>query len=157
MGPDRLAGTVTNRQSYPLQDAILAFGEQVYQLGTMAPGATVRVELVSGSRKLSGLLNDKRRNYLTNQPWDRDTKLNRADLLLALMFHESERNRSSDQALSNSTLHDLDLTGQLALERPMLVAQVKRPGAQLALDNAPSPPKIDQTTVMRVILPLKRK
>ena len=39
----------------------------------------------------------------------------------------------------------------------MLVARIKRPGAQLVLENAPSPPKIDQTTMLRIILPLKRK
>ena len=41
-------------------------------------------------------------------------------------------------SLGNATLHDLDLTGQLALDRPMLVARIDRPGAQLVLDNAPS-------------------
>ena len=55
VGTDRLAGTVTNRQIVPLEDAILAFGKQVYLLGTLAPGATVRVELTS-DRNLSGLL-----------------------------------------------------------------------------------------------------
>ncbi len=38
----------------------------------------------------------------------------------------------------------------------MLVARIKRPGARLVLDNAPSPPKIDQTTLVRIILPLKK-
>ena len=32
-----------------------------------------------------------------------------------------------------TALHDLDLTGQLALDRPMLVARINRPGAQLVL------------------------
>ena len=58
VGTDRLAGIVTNRQSVPLEDAILAFGKQVYQLGTLAPGATVRVELTR-ERNLSGLLKDR--------------------------------------------------------------------------------------------------
>jgi hypothetical protein len=39
----------------------------------------------------------------------------------------------------------------------MLVARIDRPGARLLLENAPSPPKIDQTTLLRVILPLKKK
>ena len=37
----------------------------------------------------------------------------------------------------------------------MLVARIKRPGAQLVLDNAPSPPKIEQMTLVRIILPLE--
>ena len=38
----------------------------------------------------------------------------------------------------------------------MLVARINRPGARLVLDNAPSPPKIDQLTLVRIILPLSR-
>ena len=57
--------------------------------------------------------------------------------------------------MASNPLHDLDLTGQLALDRPMLVARIDRPAAQLVLGNAPAPPKIDQTTMLRVILPLK--
>jgi len=36
------------------------------------------------------------------------------------------------------------------------VARIKRPGAQLVLENPPSPPRIDQTTMIRIILALKR-
>ena len=76
--------------------------------------------------------------------------------MLAVMFHDSESPIGNDRVLSNEPLHDLDLTGQLALQRPMLVARVKRPGCRLVLDNAPSPPKVDQTTLVRIILPLKK-
>ena len=154
VGTDRLAGTVTNRQAVPLEDAILAFGKQVYLLGTLAPGATVQVELTS-DRNMSGHLKDNLPHYLSNQPWNRDSKIDRADLLLAVMFHDSESNLGSEHALASGPLHDLDLTGQLALQRPMLVARIKRPGARLDLDNVPSPPKIDQLTLVRIILPLK--
>ncbi len=37
----------------------------------------------------------------------------------------------------------------------MLVARVDRPGTRLVLGHAPGPPRIDQTTMLRVILPLK--
>ncbi len=124
-GTDRLAGIVTNRQSVPLEDAILAFGKEVYELGTLAPGATVRVEL-SRERNLSGLLKDKQKNYLTDQPWNRERRIDRADLMLAAMFHDSQSTLSSERALDNDPLHDLDLSGQLALQRPMLVARIKR-------------------------------
>ena len=101
VGKDRLAGTITNRQSYPLEDALLAFGKQVYLLGTLAPGATVKVEL-TGDRNLANLLKDRSADYLSNQPANRDRKINRADLLLALMFHGSEStSRGSEQLLSN--------------------------------------------------------
>jgi hypothetical protein len=156
MGTDRLAGIVTNRQSVAMEDAILAFGKQVYLLGTLAPGASVRVELTS-DRNLSGLLKEKQRNFMSDQPWNRDRQINRADLMLSAMFHDSESTLASDHVLANDPLHDLDLTGLLALKRPMLVARINRPGAQLRLDNVPSPPKMDQLTLVRIILPLKQK
>ncbi len=152
---DRLAGTITNRQNFTLEDALLAFGKQVYMLGNLVPGATVKVELTS-DRFLGNLLKDRASSYISDQPGNQDFKISRANLLLALMFHNSETGRSSEQSLSNVSLHDLDLSAQLALDRPMLVGLVKRPGAQLILENMPGPPKIDQTTMMRIILPLKR-
>ncbi len=155
-GFDRVQGTITNLQTYTLADAVLAFGRQVYQLGDLAPGQTIRVELQS-DRTLSGELKSRESRYMKGELKGPDAILNRADLLLAVMFHESESRRTAgqDQPLGNSTLHDLDLTGQLALQRPMLVARTKRPGAQMAVGNAPNEPKIDQTTLLRVVLPLK--
>jgi hypothetical protein len=156
VGTDRLAGTVTNRLGFPLEDALLAFGKQVYLLGSLAPGATAKVFPGVSDRSLSGLLHDRGANFLPGQSWNRDFNINRGDLLLALLFHESESSRANEQSLSNVALGDLDLTGQLALDRPMLVARIKHPGAQLVLENAPSPPKLDQTTLLRIILPLSR-
>jgi hypothetical protein len=155
LGTDVLSGTVTNRQDIPLEDAILAFGKQVYLLGNLAPGATIRVGPgLNNDRFLSGHLKSKINNYLSDQPWNRENfKINRADLLLAVMFHDSVL--PNEQVLSNSALQDVDLTGQLLLQSPMLVARIQRPGVRLALENAPSPPKIDQLTMVRIILPLK--
>jgi hypothetical protein len=155
VGTERLSGTVTNRQSVPLEDAILAFGKKVYLLGTLEPGATKRVEL-SNDRNLDGHLDSKVNNYLSDQTWNHDKfKINRPDLLTAIMFHDSESAVGNERALSNAPLQNIDLTGQLLLQRPMLVARFQRPGARLALENAPSPPKIDQLTMVRIILPLK--
>ncbi len=152
---DRLAGTLTNRQSFTLEDALLAFGKQVYMLGNLVPGATVKVELTS-DRFLANLLKDRAASYISGQPGNQEFKISRANLLLALMFHNSESTHSSEQSLSNVSLHDLDLSGQLALDRPMLVARINRPGAQLVLENPPGPPRVDQTTMLRIILPLNR-
>ena len=76
--------------------------------------------------------------------------------MLAVMFHDSE-STSGKRAMSPTThFTSLDLTGQLALRRPMLVARINRARRQLVLDNAPSPPKIDQVTLVRLILPLNK-
>lgn len=156
-GFDRLSGTVTNLQTYPLTDAVLAFDKRAYLLGDLAPGQTMRVEL-QPDRSLSGELKAREPKYMSGVATGDGSAatLNRGDLILASMFHEAESRRTGkEQPLGNSVLHDLDLTGQLALQRPMLVARIKRPAAQLAIGNAPDEPKVEQSTILRVILPLK--
>jgi hypothetical protein len=155
-GTDRVEGTVTNRQSFALEDAALAYGKEVYILGDLKPGAAVRVELAS-HRNLSGHLRDKSAKYISQQQWNRDDfQIDRSALMQAVMFHDSETTTANEHNLGNGPLHRIDLAGQLALHRPMLVARIHRAGARLVLDKAPSPPKIDQLTLVRLILPLKK-
>jgi hypothetical protein len=156
-GIDRLEGTLTNRTGTSLEDAIVAFNTQVYLVGTIAPGATIRVEL-SMNRHLSGYLNSKpainlpaNRGYVPGN----EAPINRADLLLGMMFHDSATAVASEAPIASEVLYGLDLTGLLQLDRPMLVARIKRPASRLVLENAPSPPQVDQTTLLRVVLPLK--
>jgi hypothetical protein len=155
VGTDRLSGTVTNRLDEPLEDAHLAFGQQVYSLGTLAPGATIRVELTQ-DRNLSGYLGQNRGRYLPSQPWNvQDFKISRSDLLVGLMFHDSGATATQENPVASVPLQSLDLTGQLALDRPMLVARINRPLTHLVLGHAPRAPRIDRTTMLRIILPLE--
>ncbi len=109
-------------------------------------------------RNLSGYLKENTKRYLPSQPWNAsDQSISRSDLLFALMFHDSGYSANLRTTVASVTLHDIDLTGQLALERPMLVAQIKPPASRLVLAGAPRPPRIDRTTMLRVILPLKVK
>jgi hypothetical protein len=154
VGTDRLSGTVTNRLDVPLEDAYLAFGRQVYNLGTLAPGAAARVELTQ-DRNLSGYLKSNMPHYLPDQPYiAQDFKINRADLLVALMFHDSGATATRENPVASIPLRYLDLSGQLALDRPMLFARINRPSTRLVLGHAPRPPRIERTTMLRLILPL---
>ena len=154
---DRLSGTLTNRQSITLEDAILVFGKQVYLLDNLAPGSTTKVDLLSDrNRNLSGYLKSKQQSYAAAQPWNRDAHIDRTALMQAMMFHESESSVASEQTMENHPSQYLDLTGQLALKRPMLVARVKRPASRLVLNKVPSPPKIEELTLVRIILPLMK-
>ena len=153
VGIDRLAGSVTNRLNIPLKDAIVAFGKHVYQIGDLAPGATIQVEL-SQDRQLSNLIKSKANEYMPGNYNAPAQRIDRPNLMLALMFHDTESSTRVDKRLANNPLHYLDLTGQLALERPMLVARIDRPGSTLVMGNTPSDPQIDQTTMLRVVLPL---
>ena len=78
--------------------------------------------------------------------------------MLAAMFHDSQSTLSSERALANDPLHELDLSGQLALQRPMLVAHDQPPAAaRLAWTTSVGPPKIEQLTMVRIILPSQTK
>jgi hypothetical protein len=158
-GTDRLAGTITNLTQRPLRNAILVVGKQVYaQLGELAPGASVRIDASSRMRPLSGYLEEHVRTFQNAinayQPWNADdtqaANFQRSDLLRFVMFRDALAGKSPIQSLP---LHDLDLTGQLALDRPMFVAEVDGPACAFRLAGASVPPKIDQTTLLRVILP----
>ncbi len=156
VGTDRLAGSITNRMTTPLRDSILAFGKQVYyNVGTIEPGATVQVD-TKLNRSLAGYLQDVnfRKTFLpANQFNVGNEPIDRANLVRAMMFHDSDA--SGNDLIPSRTHRELDLSGQLALDRPMLVAKVARPGAILDLGNAPGVIKTDQTTLLRIILPLK--
>jgi hypothetical protein len=130
----------------------VAFGKHVYIIGDLAPGESKRVELAQ-DRQLSGLMKSRSGNVMPD-PSAASDRIGRPDLVLALMFHDSQSTFSSERQMANNPLHYLDLTGQLALDRPMLVGRLDRPAARLVLGNAPAPPRIDQTTMLRVILPL---
>jgi len=157
VGPDRLEGEVINRMGTPLHDAILAFSKQVYLLGTMEPGVPIRVAL-SQDRQLSGHVRETLQNLLDrSEQGDRpgSRQVEREDLLLGLMFHDS-LGASREQLTTSHALTDLDLTEQLLLDRPMLVARTDRAPSRLVLENTSSDSKIEQTTLLRVILPLQK-
>jgi hypothetical protein len=152
VGTDRLSGTLTNRMAKPLRNAILAFGKQVYfDLGTIEPGASVQIEL-KNNRTLAGYLESQNTNLPTD-PWNQQrSQISRPDLVRTLMFRDGGGSRAT--ALASNPLRYLDLSGQLALDRPMLVAVVDDPGSTLFLGDESRSPKIEQTTLLRVILPL---
>ncbi len=73
------------------------------------------------------------------------------------MFHDTQSAAANEGGMSNNALHYLDLTGQLLLGRPMLVARTDRPASRLVLNRTSQIPKTVETTMLRVILPLNNK
>lgn len=155
VGTDRLAGTITNRLPVAMTDTIVAFGKQVYyNVGTIEPGATVDIEKTL-DRALASYIQEKRNTFIPQNYGFQGEKLDRANLIREMLFHDSDA--SGMESIPSRTHHELDLTGQLQLGRPMLVANINRPGTQLVLGNSPGEAKTDQVTVLRVILPLKKE
>jgi hypothetical protein len=153
-GADRLEGKVTNRLGRPLKNPMIAFGRQVYTLDrTIEPGETVPI-LDFDDQNLGGYLERIQAAIpaLQNYEWDNARiDLARADLVKALMFNRAGRSKG---LRVNLVLKDLDLSSQLDLGRPILVAELDGPAADLVLGVAPgNDPKITQTTLVRVVLP----
>jgi hypothetical protein len=130
-----------------------------YKIGTIEPGETFQMDGSSDRalpRSLVEFLKEKRPNFTpVNYFMNQNEAINRIDLIREMMFHESDQ--SGQESIPSRTHHELDLSGQLALGRPMLVATIDRPGTQLVLKDNRNPPKTDQTTLLRVILPIKKE
>ena len=77
----------------------------------------------------------------------------RPDLVRTLMFHRGLGEKAT--SMPSMAFRSIDLTDQLEMRRPMLVAEFDGPAAQLRLSGHGSAPKMAQTTVVRVILALK--
>lgn len=151
-GTDRVTGRLTNLLDEPLEDAILVYQAQVYDLGTIAPGASIVVN-PTRTQNLTGYLDRFSAGELgaAGAAWAPNA---RTKLPRVAMFHES--GPASVRNLTNGPLARLDLSGLLPLNRPMLVARMKRPGSQLTLKGVSGleQARVEQTTLLRCILPL---
>lgn len=160
VGNDRLAGTLINRLPVALKDVIVVYGKQVYyNIGTIEPGEAFPLGNASDrslDRSLASYLQEKRKNFTpVNFYMNQNEAISRVDLIREMMFHDVDQ--SGLESVPSRTHHEVDLSGQLALGRPMLVATIDRPGTQLVLKDNPNPPKIEQTTLLRLILPIKKE
>jgi hypothetical protein len=161
-GSNRIEGRVTNQGPRPLERAVLFFGDVVYdQLGTIPPGGSVVIDAASRTRPVSGYLEERARGYLNadGQLRDvaRDTTATRArrlsDLMRTILFRDSMNGRT--RTPPSEPLRALDLTGQLALGRVMLVTEVDGPGASALISGARGEPKVVERTIVRLILALQ--
>ena len=153
-GSDRLSGGITNRLSKPLKNALLVYGKNVYaDIGTIAPGQTVPLD-GANTRVLSSWVTAEGQgfNQLNQyQVYNENINVDRVALAKSMMFHSAG---SQVGAMTSIPLRYLDLTGQAALGRPMLVAEIDGPASALDLADAPAPAQTQQTTLLRVLLPI---
>lgn len=151
-GTDRVIGRITNLLDEPLTDAILVYQAQVYDLGTIEPGASVLVNPTK-TQNLTGYLDRYSVNQLeiSAQDWANEAKVK---LPRVVMFHDS--GSANIRKMSNGPFARLDLSSLLPLNRPMLVARVNRPVSQLTLENSSTvdEARVDQITIIRCLLPL---
>jgi hypothetical protein len=162
---DRLSGSIRNGLDHPLVNARLLYGRNIYDLGTIRPGGIARVdptrtEAISAylGRTAQGLAAIDPYEYAYRMPNELDDPTNRVpdsrtEILRVAMFQAALGNRA--ETFPSRALRRLDLSAQVGeLRRPMLVAEVAAPAATLTLEDAPGTPQVEQTSLLRVILPL---
>lgn len=161
-GNGRLIGTITNLSERDLESPALFHLDNVYVLETIPAGGTLTINPLDTPRTLGGYLDEL---YAKQESFHRtmsfggtgrpsgDLSEARRQLMTHLMFF----NGLTDTAKSktNGSLRFLDLSGQADLGRPMLVAGAAGPAARLELWNEGPPPEVEQTTVLRICLPLE--
>lgn len=151
-GANRLEGTLTNLLGRPMEQVVIAYGGDVYQIDRpIAPGETIRVDSAS-NRNLSGFLEDIGRslNGVYAASPRGGSVIPRAEIVRALSFARAGRRRGQKP---NLVLGDLDLSPQLDLGRPILIATLEGPSSALLLDGSEPDAREDQGTVLRVLLP----
>ena len=138
-GTDRLEGTITNRQSVPLEDAFLAYGKEVYLLGTIEPAASVRVELAN-DRNLSGHLTEGLQVYYRAALEPENFKIEgpiRLSRPSCFTTGKSPAQRSS--VLGNGPLQASRSERPTGPQTPHARRQDQSNRSRLALSNAPRP------------------
>ncbi len=161
-GPDRLSGNVTNllpgrtlRGVVPGHGALLVVGKQFYDLGELKPNQVKPVgdllPLILSTEV--DRVRDKLPGYLPGYqpPGETMGQVTATELVFEAMFADSAG--TSGARVVNLPLRYLDLTSQLALDRPMLVAAIDGPAASLDLGPEDPVSQSTQATVLRVILP----
>ncbi|MFM7591429.1 MAG: hypothetical protein ACKO85_06500, partial [Isosphaeraceae bacterium] len=115
-GTDRVTGRITNLLAEPLEDTILVYQQQVYDLGKIEPGASVLVNPTK-TQNLTGYLD---RYSAGELQFAGNTWADRAKVKLPrlMMFHQS--GPASLRAMENGPLSRLDLSSLLPLNRPIL-------------------------------------
>lgn len=146
VGGDRISGSVRNRLDRPMKNVQVYYGRNVYMLGDIRPGAVGRVDPTrteSMSRFLGRLAQNFGRSKDGADP---------GDLIRVAMFHDALGPRGEEHP--NLGLHSLDLSDQAnELRRPMIVAEIEAPAAELSLGDGVKPDVLSQRTVLRVVLP----
>jgi hypothetical protein len=160
---DRLAGVVRNMLSVPLQNAQLYYGKHVYELGNLRPGGIARVDSQRSeamARVLGSTIQRAERARAATGGGGSDASAAgrgaAIDFLRGALFHDALGTRAEDYP--SQPLRRIDLTGQVVeLRRPMLVAEVDAPAAQLTVEGGPGKASTMQSTLLRVILPMDQR
>lgn len=154
-------GSITNRFQFPLSDCMLAYKIWAYDLETLRPNASVRIDSLTGRSELRTLLTGRKivRWKDTYQqeatPYDRRS-VDPAYVLRMMMFFRAAGGRRYT-GLAHGYQEFVDLTDLLKTDRAVLVARVPsdRSGGELLRDGRPLSGREDwHLTFCRFVLPV---
>ena len=163
-------GTITNTLDFPLSNCLLAYDRWAFELGTIAPGESVRVNSRVDRRELKTLLTGQKIVYDAQEekyqqsatPYD-PSSADVSAILRRMMFFEAAGGRQFTR-LANSYQRFVDFSLLLKANRAILVATApdsdagqKHQGAVLLRDGRPmSGPQDKHVTFYRFVFPVNK-
>ena len=165
-----LTGTLTSVLDFPLEQCILAYGRSVYELGTIAPGASAQVGSMTRRSELKTLLTGRQVVFVESSekyrqeatPYDQSST--DVPYILRMMMFYQEAGGRRYTGLENAFQNFVDLSALLKADRAILVAQcpsgaqAKLQGAVLLRDGQPlGGTKSRHVTMYRFVFPVKKE
>lgn len=158
-------GTITNRSDLTLTDGLLAYGRWAIVLDKpLGPNETVdlgigafeldRTELATRITNRRMVYDDVKKQFVASaQAYDVQS-FRIPDILRQMMFYQAVDGQQYTR-LANKHQQFVDLSGQLAAGRALLVASGTAGGARIALNGEPLPAQAHrQETVYRFVIPV---
>jgi hypothetical protein len=125
-----LAGDLVQPLDVPLEECLLAHGEKLYRLGTVAAGQRLAIAdfpPLDLEARLTQRRIEQSKDVAT--PWEKDS-IDVPRIVQMLMFHEAARGRSYT-GLSHRYQGDIDLSEAIRLGRAVLVGRAKEGASRL--------------------------
>jgi hypothetical protein len=151
-----LAGEFQQPLEISLSECLLAHGEKLYRLGTLAPGQRVAIAEQS-PLNLEARLTQRRVEQTkdVSTPWEQDS-VDIPRIMQMLMFHEAARG-SNYTGLTHRYQPQIDLSEHIRLGQAVLVGRAEQPAVKLR--NPSDSPLVDSMqerrwTWFRLILPV---
>ncbi|MBX7168347.1 MAG: hypothetical protein K1X74_18570 [Pirellulales bacterium] len=159
---ESVAGTLTNRCRLTLHKAWLAAGARAYELGELAPGASVNVTRATHWLALRSWLTGKEAIYDDDQQEAIQqggvfnvAQLDMPNTVRRMMFFEAAGGAKATH-LTNDYQNHVDLSGHLELQRAIVLAEIDGAAAELRDGEQPLQGQNDQHwTYIRFVLPLE--
>jgi hypothetical protein len=151
-----LAGEFQQPLDITLSECLLAHGEKLYRLGSLAPGQRVAIAEQS-PLNLEARLTQRRVEQTkdVSTPWEQDS-VDIPRIMQMLMFHEAARG-SNYTGLTHRYQPQIDLSEHIRLGQAVLVGRAEQPAAALRTPSDPSLVDVQQQTHwtwFRVIFPV---